>query len=130
MRVVTGIWALWFAAVLIEPGPLTMCLMPVTMGAGTMAGMSQMQRMPGMDGAASMPTTPSRNQAPVDPTCMHLGACCCAPVITAPVDVVPPVPAPPIRIVRVGRPDNVASTPPSAPAHAHPFAIGPPASVA
>ncbi len=130
-RLIKGLWALWFAAILAQPAPLMTPLMLATMPMGTMAGagthaaahMSRdMAGMPGSDDNASSPP-----RAPADQRCMHLGACCCTPVLTKSFDAVPQIPEAPIRLVRADIPSNVASTPRQLPAHARPFAIGPPA---
>lgn len=120
-------WAVWFVAILAQPAPLMSWLMRATMHthvvatAGMNAADNSMPGMPGTHGGAT------HHSAPVDAGCMQLGTCCCAPVLTKPLGVVPSIPTAPIRLVRASIPSNVASTPPQVAAHARPFAIGPPA---
>lgn len=105
-------------------------LMRATMRAQAVAGVApDASDPPAMPNMAGMPATTPHHPAPVDLSCAHLGACCCAPVLTAPRDVVPDIPAAPVRVVQASIPSNVAFAPAAAPAHARPFAIGPPAAL-
>jgi len=122
----------WFAAILAQPAPLMSWLMQATMhtpvAATSASGATTMPGMPDMSGTHGDAST--HHGLPADHGCMQLGACCCAPVLTKPLGVVASVPGAPIRIGRASIPSNVALTPPQVPAHARPFAIGPPAAIA
>lgn len=82
--------------------------------------------MPGMPGMQGTHGDATHHGTPIDPGCMQLGTCCCVPVLTKPLGVVPSIPTAPIRFVHASIPLNVAWTPPQVAAHARPFAIGPP----
>ena len=96
-----------------------------------MADMADLSTTPDMSGTSN-PNSGTHGDGsthhgpPVDPGCMQLGTCCCAPVLTKPLGVVPSMPTAPIRFVHAALPLNVAWTPPQVAAHARPFAIGPP----
>jgi hypothetical protein len=120
----------WFAAILAQPAPLMSWLMGATMhthvaAAGPATAATTMPGMPDMSGTHG--DAPTHHGIPADHGCMQLGACCCAPVLTRPLGVVPSIPGAPIRLARASIPSNVAVTPLQVPAYARPFAIGPPA---
>src|SRR5690242_10489713 len=80
-----------------------------------------------MAGHSTSHTGGSKHGMPARHSCTCLGACCCAPTMAAPSSAIADLPG---ALIALGMERVVVAehdAPRSAPRHAHPFAIGPPA---
>lgn len=116
LRLLTGLWALWFGVVLVEPAALS-CPEHGAHG-------HQMQQQAG-GGDRSHHGGQSHH---AKTTCTCLGACCCAPTVAAPLAAFAELPAARVNVAGDVAPVGPDEPNPSAPSYSHPFANGPPAS--
>jgi hypothetical protein len=119
LRLVTCLWAFWFGVVLVEPAALS-CPMHSSHAGHRM-------QMPADTADHAQHGTPSHHAHTV---CTCLGACCGAPTVAINFGVLPELPV--AWVLADGRApwSHTETRAPSAPRYSHPFANGPPASIA
>jgi hypothetical protein len=120
-RLLSSLFALWFAVVLGDPGMLHSCAMHGGEHAGHGTAAAQ-HHMAGM--AHEAPAEPQRDQAP--PVCTCVGHCC-ATTAPAPLPLVATLELPALDVAHAAPNVVPAEIAPAAPDHLIPFANGPPA---
>jgi hypothetical protein len=116
LRLLTCLWALWFGVVLVEPSALS-C---PEHGAHRHEMHQHAAR-----GQSAHHGAPSHH---ANASCTCLGACCCAPMVAAPLAAVTELPAVRVGVTDVDAPAGTDEPNASTPGYSHPFANGPPAS--